>query len=529
MISFAEKMIAALTTACLFCLSTVKLAGAMQQSGYKGRGFWRWLKRKDNLAFNRLAVLALCLALASAVTSLCFSFLGKGWALLISAVPFLGLILFYWFADRRYALKLPAVHTGRWRRLVGVYLLITAFFSYVFIALLDFLAVVNGSVLYGYISYAPFALTSVLLPVYLVVANALSGIFENARNRRFVKRAGQVLDESKIIRVAVVGSYGKTSVKNILKTLLSERYTVVETPASYNTPIGIAKTVTGTEFVGKEVFIAEMGARKAGDIKELCDLVRPDYALFTGICPQHIATFGSLEGVFAEKSEILRSGARAVVCGESLRPWIKEGGGSVSFACGVEDLEVGGKSTSFTLCLGEEKVKVETAILGRSAAENIALAATLCLQMGMTTDEIKAGISKLQPIPHRLRLIENNGVAILDDGYNCNIEGAKVALEVLKKSQGKRWVVTPGIVEGGILEEELNGKLGVLLAECAPDRVILVGETLVTAVKTGYEESGGDKERLSITPTLTSAQEKLREGLATGDTVLFLNDLPDVY
>ncbi len=529
MISFAEKMIATLVTACLFCLSTVKLVGAMQQSGYKSKGFWRWLRRKDNLAFNRLAVLALCLALASTVTSLCFSFLGKRWALLISAVPFLGLLLFYRHADSRYALKLPAVRTGRWKRLVCVYLLITAFFSYALIALLDFLAVVNGSVLYGYISYAPFALTPVLLPVYLCIANALTSIFENGRNRRFVKRAGQVLDESKIVRVAVVGSYGKTSVKNILKTLLGEKYTVVETPASYNTPVGIAKTVTGEEFAGKEVFIAEMGARKAGDIKELCMLVRPDYALFTGVCAQHIATFGSLEGVFAEKSEILRCGAKAVVCGESLRPWMKGEGENVSFACGVEDLQVGGRSTSFTLCLGEERVQVETAILGRSAAENIALAATLCLQMGMTTDEIKSGISKLQPIAHRLRLMENGGVAILDDGYNCNIEGAKVALEVLERSQGKRWVVTPGIVEGGILEEELNGKLGALLAKRAPDRVILVGETLVTAVKAGYEEAGGDKERLSITPTLASAQEKLREGLVAGDTVLFLNDLPDVY
>ncbi len=530
MIDFVEKIVAALLTACLFCLSTVKLVGVMQQSGYKSKGFWRWLKRKDNLAFNRLAVLALCLALASAVTSLCFSFLGKEWALLLSAVPFLGLTLFFWRADGRYALKLPAVHTGRWRRLFGVYLLVTAFFSYAFVALLNFLAVVNGSALYGYIAYVPFALTPVLLPAYLCVANGLSSVFENARNRRFVKRAGQVLDESKIIRVAVVGSYGKTSVKNILKTLLDEKYSVVETPASYNTPMGIAKTVLGEEFSRKELFIAEMGARKEGDIRELCTLVNPNYAIFTGVCPQHIATFGSVEKVFAEKREIFNSSAKKVVCGEGLRSWL-EGSAkeNACFACEVENLRLSEKSTAFTLCLGEERVDVETALLGRSAAENIALAATLCLQMGMTAEEIKRGIAKLQPIAHRLQPIEANGVTILDDGYNCNIEGAKIALEVLGLSQGKRWVVTPGIVEGGILEEELNGELGALLAKCAPDKVILVGETLVTAVKGGYERAGGDKERLTIVPTLDSAQEKLREGLLTGDTVLFLNDLPDVY
>ncbi len=531
MIDFVEKIVAALITSCLFCLSTVKMVGVMQQSGYKSAGFFKWLKRKDNLQFNRLWVLALCLALTSAITSLCFSFLSAGWALLLSAIPFLGLTLFYWWADNKYALKLPAVRTPRWRRLLGVYLLVTAFFSYVFIALLGFLGELNGSRLYAHIAYVPYALTPMLLPLYLSMANGLAAPFEGVHNRKFVKRAEKVLQERDIIRVAVVGSYGKTSVKNILKTLLSEKYSVVETPASYNTPMGIAKTVLGEEFADKQIFIAEMGARKEGDIAQLCALVRPDYALFTGICEQHVATFGSLDGVFAEKSKILTCGAKKVVCAQTLRDRILEGGerGNVCFAQEVENLCLGGKNTRFTLCLAGERIQVETPILGRSAAENIALAATLCLQMGMTAQEIAAGISKLQPIPHRLQLLENGGVNILDDGYNCNVEGAKVALEVLALSSGNRWVVTPGIVEGGVLEEELNGRLGALLADVSPENILLVGETLVGAVKEGYKQSGGDMQRVCVLPTLAAAQEKLGEGLRAGDTVLFLNDLPDVY
>ncbi len=534
MIDFSEKLIAATVTSCLFCLSTVKLVGVMQQSGYKAKGFWGWIRRKDNLAFNRLSVLALCLALASAVTSLCFSFFGTRWAVLASALPFLGLILFFGKADNKYALKLPAIHTGRWRRLFGGYLFVTAFCSFVFISILNLLAEWNGSKMYAYIAYVPFALTPTLLPVYLWIANVFLAPFENARNRRFVKRAGQVLNEREIIRVAVVGSYGKTSVKNILKSILQEKYSVVETPASYNTPMGIAKTVLGEDFTGKQVFIAEMGARKAGDIAELCTLVRPDYALFTGVCEQHIATFESLEKVFAEKSEILRCGAKKVVCGERLRPRVLERfagnlAESVIFAGEVENLRLGGKETAFTLRLDGEEIEVNTPLLGRSAAENISLAATLALQMGMTTAEIAAGIAKLQPIEHRLQRIESNGVYILDDGYNCNVEGAKVALEVLRLSQGNRWVVTPGIVEGGVLEESLNTRLGEMISECAPERVLLVGETLVTTVKEGYKAAGGDMQKVEIVPTLAAAQEKLREGLSAGDTVLFLNDLPDVY
>jgi UDP-N-acetylmuramyl pentapeptide synthase len=137
-------------------------------------------------------------------------------------------------------------------------------------------------------------------------------------SKKFIKRAGQVLDETEIIRVGVVGSYGKTSVKNILKSVLSQKYEVIQTPSSFNTPMGIAKTVTSTDFKNKQVFIAEMGARKQGDIAELCKMVKPDFAVFTGVCAQHIQTFENEENILKEKSEILKSGA-VCVCGASLK------------------------------------------------------------------------------------------------------------------------------------------------------------------------------------------------------------------
>lgn len=541
MIDVVERGISALVVSCILCLSTVKLLGAMQQGGYQNKNFWRWLKRKDNLAFNRLAVLSLCLALSTAIVSLCFSFLGSKWGVVCSSVPFFALLLFYAIADGKYALKVRPKRTGRFCRLFGIYYFFTALFAYVLIALLAFLAEWNGSSLYGLIAYVPVAILPVTLPVWVSVANAVTGVFENARNRKFVRRAGHVLDECKITRIAVVGSYGKTSVKNILKTLLSERYSVVETPASYNTPVGIAKTVFSEAFTGKQIFIAEMGARKRGDIAELCALVKPDYAIFTGVCPQHVATFGSEEEIFAEKSEILRVGAKIIVCGESLRSKIKESEradgenpsdkteGRILFADGEREVRLLGDKTAFTLSLGGERVTVETKLLGRAAAENIALAATLCYELGMKKEEILRGIEKLQPIPHRLQLLESNGVNILDDGYNANIRGAQAALEVLSSFGGRKCVVTPGIVEGGILEETLNGELGRLLAEGGFDRVILVGETLIGEIKEAYKAGGGDMEKLTCVPTLSKAQTILSEWVEKGDTVLFLNDLPDVY
>ena len=531
-----ERIAASLLCATLFCLMTVKTLGVMQQGGYKNGAFLRWLERKENMLFNRLCVLALCLALSSTITALCFSFLGVKTALLLSALPFVGLLLTYLYSDRKRSLKVSINKTGRFKRLFVCYFFFLLCFSYLLIAFLSFLATWNGSTLYGLIAYVPFALFVPILPFILCLANGFTGIFENARNRKFVKRAGQVLDEKKIVRVGIVGSYGKTSVKNILKTMLSEKYAVVATPESYNTPIGIAKTVYLPEFENAEILIAEMGARKAGDIAELCQLVKPDFAIFTGVCEQHIQTFGSAQNVFAEKSEIIKSGA-FVVCGENLKERVEEAfekeyiEEAVAFVGGaqVENLQLLPTQTKFVLSFGEEKINVSTRLLGRMAVENIALAAYLAHEcLGLSLEEIARGIEKIQPIPHRLQLLESGGAFILDDGYNANVVGAREALSALKRFTGGKCVVTPGIVECGILEEEINGELGKQIATAGLDKVVLVGETLVGAVKAGYIKAGGDTEKLALVKTLDEAKAELAGWLGAGDCVLFLNDLPDV-
>lgn len=522
-----ERLIASVVCATLFCVATYKTLGAMQQSGYKNRAFWRWARKAGNMLYNRLGMLAICIALTTTVFSLCFSPFGTQVALIVSALPFLALWGTYILSDRKYALKIPTASTGRVKRLFVLYYFLTLCITYALIALLTFLAVWNGSVLYKLVSYAPFAFTALLLPCILSFANAILSPFENARNRKFVKRAGQVLDEREIIRVAVVGSYGKTSVKNILKTLLSEKYKTVATPASYNTPVGVAKTVFSPAFADAEVFIAEMGARKAGDIAELCALVKPNYAIFTGVCAQHIETFGSEEAVLAEKSEVIRYGANTV-CGASLQGKVAESE-RVSFTCAIEDIALSATETAFTLVVGGEKIPVKTKLLGGSAVENIALAVTLAYQIGLTVQELAQGIEKLTPVPHRLELVEQNGLYILDDGYNANPRGAKESILALARFQGKKYIVTPGIVECGVLEEEINGALGAEIAHAGLDKVILVGDTLVGAVKSGYLQAGGDAEKLHTAKTLEEAKKLFEGELQQGDCILFLNDLPDVY
>ena len=533
MVDLWVKIFAGVACGILFSLMTVKTVGAMQQGGYKNRLFLRWFRRGDNMYFNRLCVLALCLALTTTVTALGFSFLGKTWARAISAIPFFGLCATFLFVDLRYALKVPVHRTGRFCRLFVFYLLLVTVVSYGAIELLQYLIEINRSSLYALIGFAPFSLLLILLPFLLCATNGVVRVFENKRNVKFVKRAGQILNETDIIRVGVVGSYGKTTVKNILVAVLSEKYRVTGTPESYNTPIGIAKTVFAKDFADKEVFIAEMGARKKGDIAELCALVKPDLAVFTGVCEQHISSFMSLENVFEEKSEILKSGAY-VVCGESLQERVESAFGAqlenAQFAdsSAVSNLHLSATETAFTLRLGEETVEVKTSLLGRAAVENILLAVTLAYKMGLTAQEIARGLAKMQPIPHRLQLLENNGIYVLDDGYNCNPRSATEALAALSRFEGRKCIVTPGIVECGVLEEKINGELGRKIAAECFDLVILVGDTLVGAVKNGYLENG-DAERLKLVRELEEAKEFLSSWLQKGDAVLFLNDLPDVY
>ncbi len=528
------RIVASLLTALLLCLSTVKMMGALQQGGYKRDRFFGWLKRKDNLYFNRLAILALCLATTPAMVSLCFSFLDEKAPLLIASIPFFGLLLLFWRMDRKYALKVPVHFTGRLRRLFTVYFFLTACVAYILVAVLGVLATWNGSRIYGLVAYVPFAVMPVLTPILLVAASAVTSVFEEKRNQKYIKRAGQVLDEREIIRIGVVGSYGKTSVKNILCTLLSEKYSVVATPESFNTPMGIAKTVTAPDFEPKQIFIAEMGARKRGDIAELCALVKPDYAVFTGVCEQHIQGFGSVENVWAEKSEIFKCGAKKVFCGGGLKERVEaDFAGQIDESIFVDEtdfeVDTGAAATAFKMRLYGETIEFKTILLGRMAAENIRLAVMLCIELGMTADEIARGIEKLQPIPHRLQLIQSGGIYILDDGYNCNPKGADEALQALSRFSGRKCIVTPGMVECGILEEKINGELGAKIAKAGFDKVILVGNTLVGSVKNGFKNAGGDMETLSVAENLDKAQALLKAYLQEGDAVLFLNDLPDVY
>lgn len=522
----AECVVIALAFAAFLTAISLKPAGMLQACGYRCGKLFCWLRRKNNLAQTRLNLLTFASILACAVISLCFYFAGA-WAAIIGLSAYIIFYILYIYADSKVALKSPAVATARFKRLLVVLFLVYAILAYVAVTLLNFADYVWGQPLFGCLKYCALAFFAALVYPILCLAECITLIYEVPKNRSYIKKAKGAIAQADIKIIAITGSYGKTSVKNILADLLKTKYRVLATPESYNTPLGIAKTVNGANLADYDILIAEMGARSEGDIAELCAICPPDYSAITGICPQHLESFKTLESIIKTKGEIIDATKNTCfIAADCFDYFAQKGGRAVKCGC-VSEINPTADGTEFTLTLGGKEQKVKTALLGAHSAHNIGLCAEIAFALGLTAEEIASAVPSIQFIGHRLQLIKSNGINILDDGYNSNIVGAQAALDVLRSMSGKKIAVTPGLVELGILEEEENMALGAKLVGL--DCVILVGETLVTAVKRGYDENGGDGEKLFIVPTLERAQDKLRTILQSGDSVLFLNDLPDIY
>ena len=528
----------ALGAAVLYALCAGRSLGALQQAGYNGSKYAAWVRRRGNMVRSRGTLLAFLIALSSLVLGICFSFAGQ-WAAYVALFPILLFTVIFCIADRR-ALKVPLVHTARANRRIlalDFFLLLLAAAALVLGANALYRLVWPQVGLVGHLRYLPLAVLPLLFPEILRLANALEKPFSSAKNRRYLAAAKKKLLAAPCVKIGITGSCGKTSVKNFLAGILGGRYRVFATPASYNTPLGIAKAIEDVDLTQYDYFIAEMGARHKGDIAELCELVRPDHCIVTGICPQHLETFGTVEGIVAAKGEILRGtkpGGFAVIGQDEYTARLDPAAAGLKKVAGGEHGEFGAfdvhcspAGIEFKLAMGILQMPVRSRLLGAHNAQNIALAAALASKLGVEKEEIASAVAGLDFVPHRLQPLEAGGVVVLDDAYNANVRGAAAALDVLRLFGGRKFVVTPGLVELGVLEESENAALGERMVGL--DRILLVGSTLVTAVRKGYLAAGGIEERVSVHPTLDAAKEALAQELMPGDTVLFLNDLPDIY
>ena len=324
-------------------------------------------------------------------------------------------------------------------------------------------------------------------------------------------------------------------------TILSEKYNVLASPASFNTPMGLSRVINNSLNDKHQVFIAEMGARHVGDIKELVELVHPTYGLLTSVGPQHLETFGNIQNIANTKNELIaglpENGMAFFADDDAIvrelydRCKIKKvltGMNENGIHLRAENLRVTTNGSKFDLVTMDGQVKAcTTRLLGRHNIANIVLAASLAMELGMTLDEIGAGIRKIAPVEHRLQLIKG-AITVIDDAFNSNPSGAQEALRVLNGFPQNRIIITPGFVEQGEAEAELNYEFGRQIAGMV-DIAILVGKNHAQPIHDGLLAEDFNPSRIFRVPNLDEATVVLRQVGKAGDTVLFENDLPDNY
>jgi len=521
----------------LMTLMLHKFVQMLQLSSYRVKGFCGWIKSSRFDYPIRFFVLTLFSSLSLAAFWAAFeeySFVGYFGFLIVA-----GFCIAFIIITMRQKNKTPLKMTARVKRLFGVLGVINVILA--FIIVFTSRAVEIGDVYLSYtlIAGMPMVGMFTIFPAHLIMLP-----FEILNNRRYYRMAQKKLEGMPdLIKVGITGSYGKTTVKNILAEMLCKKFNVCYSPASYNTPMGLSKVINYELEPTHEVLIAEMGARRIGDIKELCDLVKPTVSMLTAIGLAHLDTFGSRENIAKGKYEIIENVADGGLkvfnaMGGAIKPLIEKTDGRKAVSgikgtegatCVYSKLKFGTEGCEFVLSAGETKdssVKIKTTLLGKYIPDLICMCAAVAVELGVSLGDIAAACKSLKPVPHRLELIKSGNTAILDDAYNSNPDGARSAIEVLGCFEGTKIIVTPGIVEMGEDEELINTELGKDIAKVC-DYAILVGSR-ADCISEGCKEGGMAEDKIIKTNSLTEATEKLA-GIVPNEkrAVLFENDLPD--
>lgn len=431
--------------------------------------------------------------------------------------------------------KKPLKYTARIKRLY--------FFSFITVILLRvlFTEYLGDSLMSMLLIYSFLIFT---IPFNIIIANFLADPTETMINNHYINSAARKLGKKEyndLIRIGITGSYGKTSTKYILQTILSEKYNVLATPESYNTTMGNVRTIREKLKPEHQVFISEMGARRRYDIQEICNFVRPQIGIITSIGPQHLETFKKIENVVKTKSELLvgltYDGVAFLPINDKYCKEIyqKEKHEKYSYGIGEKadvyatDIKLSAKGSTFTVVTKNDRFTCTTKLLGEHNVQNIMGSIAIALHLGLTKEEIMRGVEKIEPVPHRLQILPSpNGGVVIDDAFNSNPVGSKMALEVLKKFEGRKIIITPGMVELGAEEYKLNKEFGRQMAD-AVDVAILVGVKRSKPIEEGLREKKFDENNIYVVNSLAEATNRLTKLANPNNVVLFENDLPDNY
>lgn len=443
--------------------------------------------------------------------------------------------------------KTPLVMTDRAKRLFGTHCRLNR--------ILLAVALVAAVAVYGIsptLAVMVFALLCVGIYYFqyaiLIYANRINYPREMKINQGFYDSAQKKvrdLKEKGLQVVGITGSFGKTSTKFITSTVLEEAFVVQNTPSSYNTPMGLSKVINNELDEKDEIFLAELGAKEPGEIAEVAELVQPSIGIITAIGPTHMHLFKTIENIQKTKYELIEALADDDIAifnydNDYVKP-LADKTKKRTIRYGMEeidkldvyakDIAVHERGSSFTLGFKDKgEVMAETKLLGKHNISNLLAAASVGYVLGMEPEAVARGIGKVEPVEHRLNIVDGGtGIIVIDDAFNSNPVGARAALDVLGQfEKGKKIIVTPGMVELGDMEEEENYKLGKEIAKVC-DVAILVGKKRTAPIQKGLMDAGFSEDKMIVTKNLDEATASLGRVAVVGDVVLFENDLPDSY
>ena len=491
-----------------------------QQNSYRWERYNRWL-RSTGEWHSMMNIASIIAAVVFALTSHTAACVVLGiWMMVIAIAEF----------SIKY--KIPIAYTMRVKRLFATRLIITT------------IAVGLAHI------YAPKYTLSVMMLMaidyWTILANLVNRPLETLITRWYYNDAKRMLRSMPHLKIiGITGSFGKTSTKHFLYRVLSEKYNVLMTPGNFNTTLGVVRTVREHLKPHHEVFIVEMGAKQRGDIKEICDLVAPQMGIITSVGEMHLETFGSIEGVARTKFELIEAlpadGFGVVnIDSEAAAEHLKTIKGKVA-TYGIDnpeaeyravDVAYSSQETEFYLDKGSEDMSLfATHILGRGNILNILAALAIADKLGVSPEAQRRAVRQIEQIEHRLSLRRSCGITILDDAYNSNPTGAKMALEVLKgfSTEGRRYLLTPGFVEMGAKQYDNNREFGRHIAQAKPDGVYVINEVNRKAIVEGLSEGGYPESQLRCVASFSEAMSELQPKLKAGDVMLYENDLPDSF
>lgn len=545
----------------IYGMSIPRMLHIMQLESYQIDGFFRWLKKNPKKAFKTGFMQFLAVIVTFVISLLVLILLQKNnVALTGNAIMIQCLVIFTVFIiangialvkDRkeRKAAKKPLKYTARAKRLLVYNIFVMMMLEVTFseqlgIGLYSTLSVTEP---FEFVKRVILIYTFIVftLPLNMIISTWFASPLEDFINNQYIKKARRKLKKKEykdLIKIGITGSYGKTSTKFILQTILSEKYNVLATPSSYNTTMGNVRVIREQLKPEHQVFISEMGARKVRDIAEICDFVRPQIGIITSIGAQHLETFKKIENVIKTKKELIdylpEDGVAVLpkdnehcfkIYKEEKREKylysLKDQGADVY----AKNIKVGPNGSTFLLVTKNGQIECTTKLLGEHNVQNILGCVAIAMHLGLTNEQIATGISKIEPVEHRLQILPtNNETVVIDDAFNSNPVGSKMALDIVKKFEGRKIVVTPGMVELGAEEENLNREFGKQIGN-SMDIAILVGNKRSEAIVDGINKTKFDKMNIYVVATLEEATKKLASLTKVGDVILFENDLPDNY